>query len=223
MLLWNHAWATPPSEVQLHQCKNAAYHLDLNASLMRDAFEWKAPQVIKAPSNSQEFLIRNNEISKYANAMNNDGSIDRMRLTKWYQAPICQELLSEYQIYIYGKISEDEVNFLSENSKIDKTQLRRVYFYSKSMANQETRDTECIKFSLQRKMLDEINPVTDAFQNRVEAGLRQTLIDSDKQYLRFQKKMLNELTSKELRSLATTIHCQETSGISGKIIKHPPD
>lgn len=211
-------------DVKLYQCKQSAYHLDINSTLMRSAVDWKSPQLVPPPESRQELLDRLNKINlTMSSAMNGNGSMDRDKLGDWYKSDFCQGILKEYQDHAYGSPNDKERAILEANKGEDAALLRQVQHFSKSMADRDSKEVSCNKFKEQYSMTyANQSTSSEKYREQLEQGLRSTINDSTFKLKKYQvESIAEEISGQKIRSVASNMNdiCADDKLLSDRIAK----
>ena len=195
-------------DVKLYQCRQSAYHLDINSTLMSRAVDWKSPQLVPPPESRKELMERLNKINlTMSSAMNGNGSMDRDKLRSWYASDFCQGILKEYQDHEYGSPSDKERAIIEENKGEDAALLRQVQYFSKSMVDKDSKEVSCKKFKEQYSMTyGDQSTSSGKYREQLEQGLRSTINDSTFKLKKFQIEFVAEkLSGKDIKTFSSDL------------------
>lgn len=192
-------------KIKIRKCAYSAWALDRNSDLMANAHSWKHSQ-LQPPVNRVD-AIKQNEKEEFAlmEARTDSKSKNMSVLIGWYKSDYCVSLLDDYQDYKYGKLTQKEIEILERNKGVEKALMRQVIYYSKSIANADSKDVSCSDFNEQFKFTYR-NRLTGDFRESLSKGLSATIKDAGYKLKKFQRDALAvDVDGDNLREISTEI------------------
>lgn len=193
-------------KIKIRKCEYSAWALERNSDLMASAYGWKYGQ-LQAPVNRSD-AIKQKEKEELAlmEARTDSKSKNMSVLIGWYKSDYCVSLLDDYQDYKYGKLAPQEIEILERNKGVEKVLMRQVIYYSKSIANADSKDVSCGDFKDHFKFTYQ-NRLTGDFRESLSDGLRATIKDAGYRLKKYQRD-----------ALAVDVDGDNLQGISAEIL-----
>lgn len=196
-----------PTHVKLARCDQSSKYLERNSKLMRDAIEWRKSLTPLKPMSRQEAIQYSNESSSIMmEAMNEDTSLKKSVLIKWYESNYCRSLLADYLNSEFGQPTQQEIEVLERNKDVEYALMRQIIYYSKSMVGESNNEVPCSKFKNQFEITFN-NRYAANYKSELLQGIKSTILDSSFKLKDFQKEFLIEqIEGDQLESISREIN-----------------